>query len=90
MTENFCKQILLSYKIHNADVILRDNITVDEFIDVIEGNRQYIRCLFVYNKIDTITLEHLDKISQTKDGVVISCSWKVIFFVKIVKFGLFT
>ena len=31
----------------------------DEVIDVIEGNRKYIRCLYAYNKIDTITIEEV-------------------------------
>lgn len=26
---------------------------------MIEGNRKYIRCLYAYNKIDTITIEEV-------------------------------
>jgi ribosome-interacting GTPase 1 len=33
------KAVLHEYKIHNADVCLRCDATVDELIDVIEGNR---------------------------------------------------
>ena len=32
------KNIFQEYKIHNADVLIRDDISVDELIDVIEGN----------------------------------------------------
>lgn len=39
------------YKIHNAEVLFREDATIDDFIDVIEGNRKYTRCLYVYNKV---------------------------------------
>lgn len=31
--------------------------TVEQLIDVIEGNRIYVKCLYVYNKIDTMSIE---------------------------------
>jgi ribosome-interacting GTPase 1 len=46
------QNILHEYKIHNAHVTFRGDYDVDELIDVIEGNRKYIKCLYVYNKID--------------------------------------
>lgn len=33
-------RILGSYRIHNAEVLIREDVTVDDFIDVIEGNRK--------------------------------------------------
>ena len=39
-------------------------MTVDQFIDVIEGNRAYIPVLYVFNKIDAITIEELDILDQ--------------------------
>lgn len=30
---------------------------MDQLIDVIEGNRVYIPCLYVLNKVDAITME---------------------------------
>mgnify|MGYP000931569679 CR=1 FL=1 len=32
------KNILSEYKLHNADVLIHDDSTVDDLIDVIEGN----------------------------------------------------
>lgn len=46
------QSVLSEYKIHNANVIIRQNITVDEFIDVITGNRRYVAAITVLNKID--------------------------------------
>lgn len=50
---------------------MREDITVDEFIDVVLGNRKYIKCLYVYNKIDSITLEELDKLAHEPNTLVI-------------------
>lgn len=33
------RAVLSEYKIHNADINLREDCTVDDLIDVIEGNR---------------------------------------------------
>ncbi|KAH7959465.1 hypothetical protein HPB49_011323 [Dermacentor silvarum] len=51
------KTILSEYKIHNADITLRCDATSDDLIDVIEGNRIYIPCIYVLNKIDQISIE---------------------------------
>lgn len=48
------KSILSEYKIHNADVTLRYDATADDLIDVIEGNRSYIPCIYLLNKIGRI------------------------------------
>lgn len=55
--EKLAYNILHEYRIHNADVLFREDASVDDFIDVIEGNRKYIRCLYVYNKIDVLSIE---------------------------------
>lgn len=45
------KSILSEYKIHNADVTLKYDATSDDLIDVIEGNRIYVPCIYILNKI---------------------------------------
>jgi uncharacterized protein len=62
------------YKIINANVRFSDDYTVEDFIDHLEGNRRYIRGLFVYNKIDTISIEDVDYLSKQPDSVCISCN----------------
>ena len=49
---------------HNAHCVFRGDYDVDDLIDVIEGNRKYVKCLYVYNKIDTISIEEVDAISK--------------------------
>lgn len=62
---------------HNYDVIAREEITADDLIDVIEGNRRYVKCLYVYNKIDTMFLEQLEPLFFTDKSVLISAHEKI-------------
>ncbi|EOY27220.1 P-loop containing nucleoside triphosphate hydrolases superfamily protein isoform 4 [Theobroma cacao] len=75
--EKLCYQILHEYKIHNAEVLFREDATVDDLIDVIEGNRKYIKCVYVYNKIDVIGIDDVDKLARQPNSVVISCNLKL-------------
>ncbi|KAK6268251.1 hypothetical protein QUC31_012411 [Theobroma cacao] len=74
--EKLCYQILHEYKIHNAEVLFREDATVDDLIDVIEGNRKYIKCVYVYNKIDVIGIDDVDKLARQPNSVVITCNLK--------------
>eukprot|EP01096_Ripella_sp_DP13-Kostka_P001101 TRINITY_DN11333_c0_g1_i1.p1 TRINITY_DN11333_c0_g1~~TRINITY_DN11333_c0_g1_i1.p1 ORF type:complete len:384 (-),score=148.33 TRINITY_DN11333_c0_g1_i1:287-1390(-) len=74
MNERMVRDILKEYKVHNAEVLFREDATVDQFIDVIEKkNRYYINCLYVYNKIDQITIEEVNYLAHLPDSFVISC-----------------
>ncbi|AET39558.1 Rbg2p Ecym_4521 [Eremothecium cymbalariae DBVPG len=75
LTEDTIRLILRDYRIHNAEVLVRDSAcTVDDFIDVLnEQHRNYIKCLYVYNKIDAVSLEEVDRLAREPNTVVISC-----------------
>jgi len=75
--EKMVQMILHEYKIFNADVIFREDGNSDDLIDVISGNRVYMPCLYVYNKIDQISIEEVDRIARQTDCVVISCGMKL-------------
>lgn len=66
------KTILSEYKIHNADITLRYDATSDDLIDIIEGNRIYVPCIYLLNKIDQISIEELDVIYKIPHCVPIS------------------
>jgi ribosome-interacting GTPase 1 len=70
LIESICRE----YRIANADITLRENNTVDELIDVIEGNRKYVPAIYVLNKIDSITIEELELLSQVPHYVPIAAS----------------
>ncbi|TXT08757.1 hypothetical protein VHUM_02885 [Vanrija humicola] len=73
--ERTIRSILQTYRIHNCDVMIREDITTDEFIDVLLGTRKYIPSLTVINKIDGVSMETLDRMAREGDGrtVMISC-----------------
>lgn len=77
MSEKMTQLILQEYKIFNADVIFREDSTPDEFIDVVVGNRIYMGCLYVYNKIDQISLQEVDRLAREPHSVVVSCNMKL-------------
>lgn len=68
--EKVATQILREYRISNAEILARDDITVDELVDVIVGNRTYKPCLYLYNKIDTITIEEIDQLARMPYSMV--------------------
>ncbi|KAK4292836.1 hypothetical protein Pmani_034424 [Petrolisthes manimaculis] len=75
--EKMVQMILHEYKIFNAEVIFREDCTSDELIDVISGNRVYMPCLYVYNKIDQVSIEEVDRVAHIENSVVVSCNMKL-------------
>ncbi|CAG8919104.1 unnamed protein product [Penicillium salamii] len=75
LDEKLIYNVLRDYKILNCEVLVRDeNATIDDFIDVImKDHRKYIRCLYVYNKVDSIGLEFLDALAREPYTAVMSC-----------------
>ena len=72
LTPELVHSICREYRIMSADIFCRCDATVDQLIDVIEGNRKYIPCIYVLNKIDQLTIEELDIIDQMPHHVPIS------------------
>jgi len=70
------KSILSEFRISNADVVLREDATEDDLIDAVEGNRVYVPCIYVLNKIDQISIEELDIIYKIPHCVPISAHHK--------------
>lgn len=70
------KSILSEFRICNADVVLREDATEDDLIDAVEGNRVYVPCIYVLNKIDQISIEELDIIYKIPHCVPLSAHHK--------------
>lgn len=72
------KDILMEFRINNADVLIRTDLTPDQLIDVVEDNKKYMPALVVLNKIDLLTPEEVEKIRQEiKPDLIISAHQKI-------------
>ncbi|HJN56981.1 MAG: GTP-binding protein [Candidatus Woesearchaeota archaeon] len=56
------ESMLKEFRINNATIVIREDISADQLIDVVEGNKVYIRGLVVLNKMDMVKKEELDKV----------------------------
>ena len=70
--EKMVRSIFAEYRIHNAHVKFNGDYDVDDLIDAIEGNRKYMRCIYVYNKIDTISIEEIEELTKDSQNCCIS------------------
>lgn len=92
LNERLCSAILRDYRILNADILIREDIDVDQFVDVVLGNRKYVKCLvkIKYNfstyitklmlfhlKKLVLTIMMVDKLARTENVVVVSCEMKL-------------
>lgn len=68
------KAVLGEFRMSNAEVIVNGPCTIDDLIDVIEGNRKYVPCVYALNKIDSISVEELDLIYKIPHAVPISAN----------------
>jgi ribosome-interacting GTPase 1 len=75
LSERLVYDICHAEKIFNAEVVVREDASVDDFLDVLHGNIKYMPCLYVYNKIDCITIEEVDRLAREPHSAVISCEW---------------
>lgn len=73
LTNDLIKSMMSEYKIHNADITFRCDATEDEFLDVIgDINPIYVPCIYVLNKIDQISIEELEILSNIPNCCPIS------------------
>ncbi len=76
--EKTIRSILNEYGIHSADVLIRDDVTLDQFIDSLDVSCRYIPMLKVVNKIDLANKDYLNEIkAQMSDAIFISANKQV-------------
>ncbi|MEM4348446.1 MAG: GTP-binding protein [Candidatus Anstonellaceae archaeon] len=51
--------VLGEYGIHNASIVFHEDATVERLIDILVGNRKYIKSLVALNKVDMVNEEYL-------------------------------
>lgn len=73
LSEKLVYDICKDDKVFNVEIVVREDATVDDFLDVMRPNVVYMPCLYVYNKIDNICLEDVDRLARMPHSCVISC-----------------
>jgi len=68
--------IMREYKVTSADLLAREDISVDQLVDVVQGNRMYKPCCYFYNKVDAITIEEMDGLARMPNSMVGSVTKK--------------
>ncbi len=64
LDEAAVKAVLGEYRIHNADVVIREDITLEQLLDVVAGNRLYLPSITILNKIDLVNEEYLREVQK--------------------------
>ncbi|MCL4326270.1 MAG: GTP-binding protein [Candidatus Thermoplasmatota archaeon] len=62
--EQLIGEVVREWGIVNGEVIIREDVTVDQLIDVLSGNRVYIPAIVVVNKSDLLTEENKGRIMK--------------------------
>ena len=58
------KNVLKEFKIANADVVIRSDLSIDQFIDVVEKNKIYMPAITLLTKIDMVSKERLEELKK--------------------------
>jgi ribosome-interacting GTPase 1 len=74
MTTETVKKVLRIYNIHNARVIIREDISYDQLISVLLRNHKYLPTLTVMNKIDLVSPKFMNELKSKLNYDYISVS----------------
>ena len=64
LDEKTIRSIINEYGMHNADVLFRDDVTIDQFIDVLDRNKSYVPMLILLNKVDLVDDDYLEELRK--------------------------
>ena len=70
MDEKTIRSVINEYGIHNADVLFRDDVNVDQFIDCIEDNKSYVPMMVLLNKVDLVDRAYLEEVMEQIPGAI--------------------
>ena len=78
LNEETIKVILKEFRLDNSSIVLREDVTDDQLIDVIEGNKKYIPAITVLNMIDMANSKELERIKAiVKPDICISAEKRI-------------
>jgi len=68
LTRETIKKIAEEFRLENAEIVIREDVTMERLIDALADNRIYLPSLLVINKIDQLRLEELENIKDKFAG----------------------
>jgi small GTP-binding protein len=81
LSYEMCYSILQTYKLFNVDVVIHEDASIDDFIDILEESgtapRVYMKCIYVYNKIDMLSIKMVDDLARQPHTLVVSVRKKL-------------
>ena len=78
ISEETIKTILKEFRLENSSIVIREDITDDQLIDAIEGNKKYVPGIIVLNKIDMVDEKELERIKAiVKPDICVSAENKI-------------
>ncbi|MBW2990482.1 GTP-binding protein [Candidatus Woesearchaeota archaeon] len=73
MTDKTIKGILSEFRIHNAEVLIREKVNEDQLIDIIEDNKIYMPAITVVTKADMVSRQRAREVKKkVKADIVVS------------------
>jgi len=72
LSEETIADMLREFGHLNADIVVREDITEDQLVDVLAGNRVYTPAFVVINKVDLVTPEFMKALKERMKG------WKIV------------
>ncbi len=67
MTVDTVKKVLQEFDVDNARVLVNEDVSYDQLIDVLLQNRKYVSTLTVMNKIDLVSPDYLNELKSEVD-----------------------
>jgi hypothetical protein len=90
ISEATIRAILNIYKIHHANVIIREDINDDQLIDVAAANRRYVPALTVLNKVDLVSSKYVEEVRKRIDEDFIAVSADQNFNIDVLKEAIYS
>ncbi|MEF8808806.1 OBG GTPase family GTP-binding protein [Natronomonas sp.] len=56
--------VLREYEYVNADVTIREDLTIDQLVDALQDNREYLPSMVAVNKVDLIDPSYVDTVKE--------------------------
>ncbi len=62
VSEDYLREIAWEFGYRNAEILIKESITSEDFIDFLAGNRAYIPAVLAINKIDLVDRDYLEEL----------------------------